>query len=146
MMICFLFISPPLCAHPLIHSCLSAMIGSTFVALLAGIQQASNATEISNRETRMNVGGSVVLTPNSSCFMTRVSASDPPRPKTTPTTINLRPSTRTTLTTSRRCAPRAMRTPISCVRSDIEKEITPYNPIAVRSIATPAKTPINTVW
>jgi hypothetical protein len=41
----------------------SAASGSTFVARRAGIQQANNATNVSNITTAMNVSGSVALTP-----------------------------------------------------------------------------------
>src|SRR2546423_1330022 len=43
-------------------------------------------------------------------------------------------------TTPRRCAPSAIRMPISFVRCTIVKEITPYNPIvAIRSASAPKK-------
>jgi Tol biopolymer transport system component len=46
------------------HSYRRAIIGSTFVARRAGIQQAASATSVSNNATAMNVSGSVALTPN----------------------------------------------------------------------------------
>jgi hypothetical protein len=45
------------------YSCLSAIIGSTWVARRAGIQQASSATPSSIRETARKVTGSAALTP-----------------------------------------------------------------------------------
>ena len=45
------------------HSRLNAIIGSTFVARRAGIQQASNVTPASNSAINPNVSGSVALTP-----------------------------------------------------------------------------------
>ena len=45
------------------HSYLSASIGSTFVARLAGSQLARTATRTSNNTTLMNVTGSVGVTP-----------------------------------------------------------------------------------
>jgi hypothetical protein len=45
------------------HPCLSATIGSTFVARRAGTSAASSATTINRTVTVMNVSGSVALTP-----------------------------------------------------------------------------------
>jgi hypothetical protein len=56
------------------HSHLNAIIGFTFVARRAGIQQANSDTPVSNNEIRMNVAGSVALTPKSKVFINRVSA------------------------------------------------------------------------
>jgi hypothetical protein len=62
------------------HSHLNAIIGFTFVTRRAGIQQANSDTPVSNNEIRMNVAGSVALTPKSKVFINRVSANAPPRP------------------------------------------------------------------
>ena len=53
-----------------------AIIGSTFVARRAGIQQASNATAMSSSAIAENVAGSVALTPKSRFFIVRVNAND----------------------------------------------------------------------
>jgi hypothetical protein len=45
------------------HSDRSAIIGSTFVARRAGIQQARSATTMSNNAITATVSGSVTLTP-----------------------------------------------------------------------------------
>src|SRR5262247_79176 len=45
------------------YSYLSAIIGSTFAARRAGIQQASRATPASKTDTPMKVSGSVAVTP-----------------------------------------------------------------------------------
>ena len=46
-----------------LHSYLSATIGSTFAARLAGMRQAASATATSSSETHANVTGSVGVTP-----------------------------------------------------------------------------------
>jgi hypothetical protein len=56
------------------HSLLSVAIGSTFVALRAGIEQASSATKLSNSVIAANVSGSVALTPKSNPFIIRANS------------------------------------------------------------------------
>src|SRR5262245_18229117 len=51
---------PDLLAH---HSQRSATSGSTFVARRAGIQHANSDTQASDNEIRVNVSGSVAVTP-----------------------------------------------------------------------------------
>src|SRR5262245_38888308 len=55
------------------HSLLNAIIGSTFVARRAGIQQATSATTTNRTVTAVNVGGSVGLTLKSKALIRRVS-------------------------------------------------------------------------
>src|SRR5262249_23756386 len=56
------------------HSHLNAIMGSTFVARRAGIQQASNATNVNTTATTIKVSGSVGRTPNKRVSNQRVSA------------------------------------------------------------------------
>ncbi|MCG3162510.1 MAG: hypothetical protein JMDDDDMK_03769 [Acidobacteria bacterium] len=63
------------------------------------------------------VTGSVALTPNSMLLINRVNASAAPNPIATPTSASVIPCFTTNPSTSRVCAPSAIRMPISCVRS-----------------------------
>src|SRR5262245_7429926 len=69
------------------HSHLSATIGATFAARLAGIQHANSATHASESEIRMNVSGSDAVTPYRSGDMTRVSANAPAIPSARPASV-----------------------------------------------------------
>ena len=73
----------------------------------------------------MNVIGSPGETSNSCVESTRVSAADAITPTTMPVQTGRAVSFRIMTTTSRRVAPRAIRTPISCVRLDTKYAITP---------------------
>src|SRR5262245_53819213 len=84
-----------------VHSHLNATIGSTFVARRAGIQQATSATAVSNKEIAMKVIGSVALTLNSLVFINGVSASDASNPIPTPANVRINPCRRTSRRTSR---------------------------------------------
>src|SRR5215510_9167017 len=66
------------------YSYLSAIIGSTRVALRAGRNDAQKATIASSHPTAMNVIGSVELTPNRTLDITRVRANAPTAPAMTP--------------------------------------------------------------
>src|SRR5215813_10409377 len=83
--LCFCIVEPPVhclffrlscCLHNpllfLIHSHLSATIGSTFAARRAGIQQATSATTTNKTVTVVNVGRSVGLTLKSNALIRRV--------------------------------------------------------------------------
>src|SRR5262245_6530484 len=96
-----------------VHSHRRAIIGSTFVARRAGIQQANSAAPDSASEIRMNVSGSVGATPYSSGVIMRVSANAPAIPSANPASVNFNPCPVTSRTMSRDRAPSAMRTPIS---------------------------------
>src|ERR1041384_6899882 len=72
----------------LLHSCLSATIGSIFMARRAGTQQARRATTINKRDMPAKVAGSVALTPNSSVEIVRVRASEPANPIVTPIIVS----------------------------------------------------------
>src|SRR5262249_27136788 len=98
------------------HSHLNAIIGSTFVARRAGSQQASSATPASNVATMTKVTGSVTLTPNTKLLTNRVNAKAASKPRAMPINANLIPCPMTSFSTSRCCAPSAIRMPISCVR------------------------------
>src|SRR5262245_122509 len=97
-----------------------AIIGSTFAARRAGTKQASSATIVNNNATTMNVTGSVALTPNSKVFINRVRANAEVSPIATPAAPSFPPCAMTSFNTSLVCAPRAIRTPISCVRRATE--------------------------
>src|SRR5262245_4771658 len=107
------------------HSHRRAIIGSTFAARCAGIQQASSATAISSSGTAMNVTGSVALTPKSSDFINRVSAKEAANPIAMPASVSFIPCPVTILSTAPALAPSAIRTPISRVRCATEYAITP---------------------
>src|SRR5262245_51119196 len=77
--------------HPL-HSQRNAIIGSTFVARRAGIQQAASATTSSSKAIPTNVSGSVALTPNNKASIKRVKASDTVRPSDTPQSASFKRS------------------------------------------------------
>src|SRR5262249_50595598 len=94
----------------------TATSGSTFVARRAGIQQASNATNVSSSAITTNVSGSVALTPYSKLFIRRVAASAASKPIITPANASFSPCPTTSFKTSADCAPRAIRMPISRVR------------------------------
>ena len=83
----------------------------------AGMKQARSATTMSNRAVAVNVSGSAAPTSNSSPRRNRVSAAAPASPITRPATTGVRPCRVTSQSTSRACAPSAMRTAISRVRS-----------------------------
>src|SRR5262245_34758599 len=102
------------------HSHLKATIGSTFAARRAGIRHASSATSASNKGMPTKVSGSVSLTLNSRVFINRVNAMDPATPTATPPSANIIPLLTTSRSTSIPRAPRAIRTPISCVRCATE--------------------------
>src|ERR1700694_264480 len=74
-----------------LHSFLSAMSGSTFVARRAGMLQAVSATTVSSAETNTNVSGSLGVTPNSKLRITRGMARAPAKPKTIPRKTTLTP-------------------------------------------------------
>src|SRR5262245_44215871 len=66
------------------HSARKAMIGSTFVARRAGIQQANSATLKSSSAITTNVKGSVGRTPNNKLSIQRVSANAASKPIAAP--------------------------------------------------------------
>src|SRR5215813_4289188 len=68
-----------------------AIIGSTFVARRAGIQQASRATNVNNSVMAPNVIGSTALTPNSMFDISRVSENEAASPRATPLATNFIP-------------------------------------------------------
>ena len=76
-------------------------------------------------ETPMKVNGSVGLTFTSSDLIIGVTKNDPTTPIRTPMMARRIPCTTTSLSTSPCPAPRAMRTPISCVRCATEYDSTP---------------------
>src|SRR2546421_6639751 len=98
------------------HSYLSATMGSTRIALLAGTKHAANPTMIKIIPKPANVSGSVALTPNSKLAISGVSPRETRNPRRTPMTVSFIPSRKIIPSTSLRFAPSAIRTPISCVR------------------------------
>jgi hypothetical protein len=103
-----------------IHSEWSAIIGSIFVARLAGIQQASTATSASDIPITTNVIGSVTLTPNSKLFINRVDVNVIAVPIPTPSIAIRIPWPRIHRIKLSRRAPKAIRMPISRVRCSTE--------------------------
>ncbi len=67
-------------------------------------------------------------------------------PTASPVKVSLAPSARIETSTSCRCAPSAMRTPISCVRLLTAKAMSPYSPIAANRSANEANAPSRTVY
>ena len=87
------------------YSYLSATIGSTFVARLAGTQHASKATNASSNAIPTNVHGFVALTPKSRFFIVRVNANEETIPNATPTNASFIPFPITIRKTFPLCAP-----------------------------------------
>src|SRR5439155_7785842 len=102
----------------ILHSYLSASIGSTLAARRAGSQHARSATETRSSETTVKVSKSVWLTPNSRLERILVAARAPTNPKTTPMLIIAKPCFKTNASTLLRRAPTAILMPISRVRSE----------------------------
>src|SRR5262249_47985933 len=98
------------------HSYLSATIGSTREDLRAGMKHATRATPSNINATKTNVRGSVALTPNNKLSISRVNPYADNTPTDTPPSEIFSPPLTTSPTTSRACAPSAIRNPISCVR------------------------------
>ena len=109
--------------HP--YSDLSATRGSTRAARRAGTSAAARATSASSPATAPRVTGSLGFTPKSSPPITRVTASAPMRPSTTPANDSASVRRSTMRATSRPRAPSATRIPISRVRSATEYDSTP---------------------
>ena len=107
------------------YSWRNATSGSTFVARRAGMKQETNATASSSKVIATRVGGSVACTPKSKSDIRRVSAKEVPKPIIAPATAKAIPRLKTILITFPVCAPKAMRTPISRVRSATVYDITP---------------------
>src|SRR5688572_349061 len=128
-----------------LHRLRNASTAGTPAARRAGIQLAASTASTSMVTMPNSVSGSVGSTPYSSERSTRVVAKAPARPHTIPATASANPWPTTSLTTSRRVAPSATRTPISTVRCATPNEITPYVPIAASSSASPAKAPSSMV-
>src|SRR5215472_4582005 len=72
-----------------LHSYLSATIGSTRMARCAGTYAAATATRIRNTATPRNVTGSCVPTPKSRLVKRRATTNAPASPMATPTTVSL---------------------------------------------------------
>src|SRR5215472_7160793 len=101
-----------------------AIIGSTFVAFTAGRYAATKATKARSTPTPPKDTGSPGLLPNkrADCspkgiaVMTRAAAAAPNSPRSAPVAANAIVRVNTRRTIVRRCAPSAMRIPISRVR------------------------------
>src|SRR6185369_8259401 len=115
----------PLSVFICVYSYLSEINGLIFVALIAGTRHATNATSASNKASIRKMVGSVALTPKSSVDSTRVAANATNSPTTIPIRASLKPLRRINFSTSLVLAPKAMRTPISCVRWTTEKAMMP---------------------
>src|SRR6185369_17433737 len=107
------------------YSYRSAFNGSTRVARRAGTKHAIKTTRNNPTDTATNVTASVAVTSKSNVEINLVNANDATSPATTPATPSTIPLLTTSLSTSKRCAPSAIRTPISCVRCKTEYDITP---------------------
>ena len=95
------------------YSSRSTTIGSTRDARLAGTRHATHETRAIEAATETMVNGSVGLTLKSCACSTRVMASAPAMPTTSPATVSFAPCPRTIRNTVCRVAPRAMWMPIS---------------------------------
>src|SRR5512146_2095138 len=111
--------------RPLLHSYLSASIGSTFVARRAGKYDAISATPVMTSRTTAKVTGSVGRILNSRLAIKRVTASAPPSPSVSPNSVITTASRISNCTMPSGTAPRAMRIPISCVRWEAKYATTP---------------------
>src|SRR5438045_2325410 len=98
-----------------------AIMGSILAAFRAGIQQAATPTDSRSAEMAVNVIGSVGETVWTRIVLsTRVTPNDAAKPIARPIASCLIPSVRISRCTDPIDAPRAIRTPISCVRRETE--------------------------
>ena len=107
------------------YSARNAIIGSTRLALRAGIQHARNAMTTKSKATNVKVIGSDVLTPYSRLFIMRAPPKAMTIPHNAPIAARNIPCFRISFCTSESCAPSAMRKPISRVRPATTCDITP---------------------
>ena len=98
-------------------------MGSTRVARRAGIRQATNATPIRIRVTLSIVRRSVAPTPKRKLCSKREQSRTPTNPMTKPAPTKRIPCSTIRRKTSDRCAPSAIRIPISCERCVTSKSL-----------------------
>src|SRR5262249_39311030 len=92
---------------------LSACIGETRAARLAGMKHAANVTIPSTSGTTANVAGSVDDTPNRRLDISRVTPIDAARPTIVPVAVRMRPGRNARPRIFRGIAPKAIRMPNS---------------------------------
>ncbi len=116
---------PNIWCYAVFYSARRATSGSTFVARRAGMEHASSAMLTNMTAAATKVAGSVAVTPKSRLAITRVRATAAGIPMATPSSAKTRPCRTTSVNTSFRVAPRAVRIPSSWVRWATAYEITP---------------------
>jgi hypothetical protein len=99
---------------------LSACIGETRVARLAGMKHATTVTIASTTGTTANVVGSFDDTPNRRLDISRVTLIDAAKPTIVPVPVRMRPGRNARPRMSRGIAPNANRMPNSCALADDE--------------------------
>src|SRR5262249_28818557 len=123
------------------HSARSASIGFTRVARRAGKKQARIAAAASITLETSRANGSLGLTSYKILARTPPAANESRSPTATASAVCIAPCRIINAKTSRRCAPSAMRMPISRVRQATAYALTPYTPTTARSNAIAPKTP-----
>lgn len=103
----------------------SVVTGSTWAARVAGRNPASRPISVVDTQARASAAGSSGETSNNRFFMTRVSATVPSMPKTSPAATIPSALRKMRESTSPERAPKAMRMPISRRCSVTECESTP---------------------
>ena len=111
----------------------------------AGNNEASDARISTKTAAKASANGSKGLTPKRKEPTNRETAATPTSPTAQPTIATLAEDEKTRRTTRARCAPKAIRMAISCVRRAVEKAMTLYIPSAAKSAATRAKAEMSVV-
>src|SRR5438067_7009727 len=124
-----------------VYSALNASAGSTRDARRAGIQLANIAIATSNSDAPASVTGSLGATPYRNDRRKRATTVKSNRPTPIPAAVSTIPCFVIIAATALGCAPSAMRTPSSFVRSVTTYAITPYKPIPPSINVTRAAAP-----
>ena len=113
------------CPHSLAYSARRESIGFKLAARIDGMRLAATVTTASRTAAPANVAGSRGFNPKRSALAALAAASDRPAPSTSPiaSSVPALPSIMAVMLARR--APRAMRIPISVVRSATVYDITP---------------------
>ena len=99
----------------------------------AGNNEASDAMISTKTGAKTSAKGSKGLVPKRKEPTNRETAATPARPTAQPTIATLAADANTRRTTPARCAPKAIRMAISCVRRAVEKAMTLYIPSPAKS-------------
>src|SRR6185437_2823207 len=119
----------------------NASTGFTRAARRAGIQLAANDSATSSTTAPASDIGSVGATSNRNERRNRPAKNTSTSPTTSPAPQSASPRAATDAATDDGCAPSAMRTPISRVRSDTMYAITAYSPTMLSTSVAAAAAP-----